>query len=229
MRIVFLLSIFLFWMQAEPCVAKSKPAPRSSLREYLERVTPSQAVPGLSTPGSLWSDNGKLADLAADYKAHHNGDLVEIVIVHDTVAENSGDVASDRSFQTSSGIQSLPAHISTSGVQNLLGAQSATSLKGKAQATSRSRLRTTLAGRVVAVLPNGNLVIEAAREVSMNNERQTVVLRGLARPGDIGPDNSVLSTALSDLEVELKGRGVISDSTRQPNFLVRWLLRLLTF
>src|SRR5215470_8146657 len=110
MRILFLLSMFLFWMQAEPCAAKSKPAPRSSLREYLERVTPSQTAPGSGTPGSLWSDNGKLADLAADYKAHHNGDLVEIVIVHDTVAENSGDVASDRSFQTSSGIQSLPAH-----------------------------------------------------------------------------------------------------------------------
>jgi flagellar L-ring protein precursor FlgH len=228
MRIVLVIALF-FWLQGQPCAAKSKPAPRSSLREYLERVTPSRGAVASRTPGSLWSDNGKLSDLAADYKAQHTGDLVEIVIVHDTVAENSGDVASDRSFQTSSGIQSLPGHISTSGVQNLLAAQSSSSLKGKAQATSRSRLRTTLAGRVVAVLPNGNLVIEAAREVSMNNERQTVVLRGLTRPGDIGPDNSVLSTALSDLEIELKGRGVISDTTRQPNLLVRWLLRLLTF
>ncbi len=229
MRIVLWLALLSFWLPAQPCAAKSKPAPRSSLREYLQRVTPSQGAAASPTPGSLWSDEGKLSDLTADYKAHRNGDLVEIVIVHDTVAENSGDVASDRSFQTNSGIQSLPGHISTSGVQNLLAAQSSSSLKGKAQATSRSRLRTTLAGRVVAVLPNGNLVVEAAREVSMNNERQTVVLRGLARPGDIGPDNSVLSTALSDLEVEVKGRGVISDTTRPPNFLVRWLLRLLTF
>jgi len=49
------------------------------------------------------------------------------------------------------------------------------------------------------------------------------------RPADIGPDNAVLSTALSNLEVELQGKGVISDGVRQPNLLTRLMHRLLGF
>jgi flagellar L-ring protein precursor FlgH len=63
----------------------------------------------------------------------------------------------------------------------------------------------------------------------MNNERQKVLVRGLVRPGDVAADNSVLSTAMSDLEIELKGKGVISDANRPPNFLVRWLMKLVNF
>ena len=70
---------------------------------------------------------------------------------------------------------------------------------------------------MIAVLPSGNLVIEARRSVTANNERQTVLLRGVARPGDLTPDNTVLSTQLSDLEVELKGHGVLSDAARPPD------------
>jgi flagellar L-ring protein precursor FlgH len=39
----------------------------------------------------------------------------------------------------------------------------------------------------------------------------------------------VLSTAVSDLELELKGKGVVSDATRQPNLFVRLLMKLANF
>jgi flagellar L-ring protein precursor FlgH len=51
----------------------------------------------------------------------------------------------------------------------------------------------------------------------------------VARAGDITPDNSVLSTQLSDLEVELKGHGVMSDASRPPNWVVRTILKVLGF
>jgi flagellar L-ring protein precursor FlgH len=82
---------------------------------------------------------------------------------------------------------------------------------------------------VAAVLPSGALVIEAERSVLMNNERQTVVVRGVARPGDIAPDNTVVSNDLSNLELELKGKGVVSEGTRPPNVVVRTLLRIFGF
>ncbi len=76
---------------------------------------------------------------------------------------------------------------------------------------------------------NGSLVVEATRVVEMNQERQTLVIRGVVRPGDIAPDNSVLSTAISHLEVDLRGKGVISDGVRRPNRVARFLLRALGF
>lgn len=114
-------------------------------------------------------------------------------------------------------------------MQNLFSPQSAATLTGKSTAASSLTLTTTLMGRVVAVLPSGALVIEAQRGIAMNNERQTVVLRGVARPGDVAGDGSVLSTSLSDLEVELKGKGVVSEGTRPPGAVMRWVLHLLNF
>jgi flagellar L-ring protein precursor FlgH len=78
-------------------------------------------------------------------------------------------------------------------------------------------------------LPNGFLVIEAVREMDMNNQHQTVIIHGVVRPGDIGSNNAVPSTAVSNLEVELKGRGVISDGVAPPNKLIRLILKLVGF
>jgi flagellar L-ring protein precursor FlgH len=102
-------------------------------------------------------------------------------------------------------------------------------LSGKSQASSATSLTTTLAGRVVAVLPGGNLVIEAERIINMNHEKQTIVLRGIVRRGDIGPNNTVASNTIGDLELEIKGKGVISDGVRPPHPVLRVILRILNF
>ena len=75
----------------------------------------------------------------------------------------------------------------------------------------------------------GNLVVEARRIINMNNEKQTIFLRGVVRRGDIGPNNMVASDSVGDLELEIKGKGVISDGVRQPNRVIRTILRLLDF
>jgi flagellar L-ring protein FlgH len=90
-------------------------------------------------------------------------------------------------------------------------------------------MRTSLAGRVVAVLQSGTLVIEAERQLTMNNERQTLLLRGMVRPGDIGPNNAVSSNAIANLQLELKGKGVISEGNRPLNPVLRVILRILSF
>jgi flagellar L-ring protein precursor FlgH len=65
--------------------------------------------------------------------------------------------------------------------------------------------------------------------MDMNNQHQTVIIHGVVRPGDITASNTVPSTAISNLEVELKGRGVISDGVAPPNRWVRLLLKLVGF
>lgn len=209
---------------------RGKAASGKSLQDYLRRLAPEQMQPTTgASAGSLWTDNGPLADLASDYKARRVGDLIRILIVQSLQSENTGNVSTDRNFKASSGIDALAGHISTSGVQNIFSAGSSQSLSGKAQASSSSSLRTSLTGRVAAVLPGGLLVIEAEREIVMNNERQTLLLRGLVRTGDLAPDNSVASNAVGNLELEVKGKGVVSDGVRPPNTVMRWLLRIVGF
>jgi flagellar L-ring protein precursor FlgH len=55
------------------------------------------------------------------------------------------------------------------------------------------------------------------------------MLRGLVRPEDISQQNQVFSTAISSLELEVRGKGIITDYTRRPNALVRLLQRVLIF
>jgi flagellar L-ring protein precursor FlgH len=73
------------------------------------------------------------------------------------------------------------------------------------------------------------LVIEAARQVEFSQQTQTIVLRGLVRPEDISQQNQILSTAISSLELEVRGKGIINDYTHRQNVLVRLLQKVLIF
>jgi flagellar L-ring protein precursor FlgH len=211
------------------CVnAKKRDSQDDSLAKYLARVQMTQPpAPALSL-GSIWVDSGRMASLSADYKAMTTGDLITVVVVQGVTSSNAGAVGTTRTFNTSSGVDSVPV-IGVGAAQSLLGLHSAETLSGKGQASSATSLTTTLAGRVVAVLPSGNLVVEAERIINMNHEKQTIVLRGIVRRGDIGPNNTVASNTIGDLELEIKGKGVISDGVRPPHPVLRAILRILNF
>lgn len=210
-------------------LGKAKKIQHEDLASYIERVQPQVPDVPSGSLGSLWTDNGRLAFLTGDFKAARIGDLITIVVVHDTTANNANSVTTARTLAASSGITALPGQLKTSGVAQLFSPNSSQALAGKSQASTTSSLQTTLSGRVVAVLSSGLLVVEAERQLTMNNENQTVLIRGLIRRADIGPDNTVASNAIGDLELELKGKGVLSDGTRPPNIVVRTLLRIFGF
>jgi flagellar L-ring protein FlgH len=229
-KVFLLLVLVLFDVNfALSAAKKNKSAKRDPLADYIQRVGGAAPAPAASSLGSLWVDNGRLANLVADYKASRIGDLVTINISQNLSSTNTGNVATARTFAASSGITALGGHIATSGVANLFSPNSSQALTGKSQATSTTALSTTLTGRVVAVLPTGTLVVEAERQIMMNEQRETVILRGLVRPGDLDATNTVLSNSVGNLEVDVKGKGVISEGTRQPNIALRWLLRIVGF
>lgn len=224
------LLVIVLVASAVAAAGREKPIQGETLAEYLVRMQQSpQASANPPRPGSLWRDDGPLANLSADYKAAHVGDLITITVAQDISAQNTGNVSTSRTFNASSGINALAGRINTAGVQNIFSPTSAQTLAGKSQAATTSSLRTSLAGRVVAVLPSGALVIEAERMLTMNNEKQTILVRGLVRPGDVGPNNTVPSNAIANLELELKGKGVLSDGTRPPNVIVRAILKIVGF
>jgi len=199
------------------------------LAAYLQQVSAKALPMAPTTPGSLWTDSGRLANMVTDYKASRVGDLVTISVAQNLSATTTGNVSTNRSFSASSGISALPGHIKTSGVANLFSPTSAQVLSGKSQATSLTALSTTLTGRVAAVLPSGTLVVEAERQITMANDHETVILRGLVRPGDLDAANTVASNNVGNLEVEVKGKGVVSEGVRPPNPVVKWILRVVGF
>lgn len=203
----------------------------SELRaEYLARVGQEMmASSQRPTAGSLWSPGGFLVDPGADYKARSLNDIVTVVASVQTTAAQSGSVDSERNFSTNTTASATSGSTTSSGASPSLSASSSTSLKGSGVTNSSTAFATSLTGLVIGVLANGNLVIEAHRQIDMNNQHEEVVVRGIARPGDISPVNTVASSSLSSLEIELKGKGIISDSVRSPNPLTRAILWVLGF
>ena len=208
---------------------KSPSSKHDGLADYVQRMSAQANSTLTTTPGSLWIDAGRLANMVADYKASRVGDLVTISVSQNLSASSTGNVSTNRAFSASSGITALPGQVKTAGVANLFSPSSTQVLSGKAQATSQTSLATVLTGRVAAVLPTGTLVVEAERQITMNNQHETVILRGLVRPGDLDATNTVVSNSVGDLEVEVKGKGIISEGTRPPNLIVKWILRLVGF
>jgi flagellar L-ring protein precursor FlgH len=224
------VALLLLFVALIPLVINAKVKPKDrSIDDYLKQFPATTSSASVITPGSLFSSEGALIDLAADFRARRVGDPVIIAIVEQTTSQNSSSVNTKRDYSASMGIDGLAGKLSTNGVQTIFSGSGSSQLQGTGAAASQTQLRTTLAGQVVAVLPNGNLIVEARRSIKLNNEQQTVILRGMVRPGDLGRGNSVVSTQLANLELEVKGKGVLSDATRPPNWIIRTLLKLVGF
>lgn len=203
--------------------------PEAALRAYISRVRAQQAAE-VRTPGSIWSSEGRLVRLGTDAKAVRLHDVVSIVVSESLAASTDGQVKNSRASNASSNLTALFGALKASNsLQNLVGQTSASGLTAQGQSTTNSSLATTFGGEVVDVLPNGMLVVQATRQLTFSQQTQIIKLRGLVRPEDVSSQNQVQSTAMTDLELEVTGKGIVNDSTYRQNPLVRLLEKLLVF
>ncbi len=209
---------------------KAKPTPpEEALRAYVERVR-AQKDAEVRTPGSIWSDQGRLVRLSTDAKAARLHDVISIVVSESLAASTDGQVKNSRASNANSGLTALFGSLSaTNKLQNLVGQTSSSGLTAQGQSVTNSSLATTFGGEVVEVLPNGMLVVQATRQLTFSQQTQVIRLRGLVRPEDVSAQNQVQSTAMTDLELEVTGKGIISDTTYRQNPVWRFLQKLLVF
>jgi len=212
-----------------PASMPGKTPPEQALRAYIERVRAQHAAE-ITTLGSIWSPEGRLVRLGTDAKAARIHDVVSIVVIETLAASTDGQVKNVRASSAKSSVSAfLGALKASNSLSNLVGQNSSLGLTAQGQSTTNSSVSTTFGGEVVDVLPNGMLVVQATRQLTFSQQTQLIKLRGLVRPEDVSAQNQVLSTAMTDLELEVTGKGVVSDSTYRQNPLVRWLERIFVF
>jgi flagellar L-ring protein precursor FlgH len=214
----------------EPKATRPKTTPpEEALKAYIQRVR-TQHDAEVRAPGSIWIDQGRLVRLSTDAKAVRLHDVVSIVVSESLAASTDGQVKNSRASNASSGLTGLFGNLSASNrLQNLLGQNSASGLTAQGQSVTNSSLVTTFGGEVVDVLPNGMLVVQATRQLTFSQQTQLIQLRGLVRPEDVNAQNQVQSAAMTDLELEVTGKGIINDTTYRQNPVWRFLQKLLVF
>lgn len=223
---------FFLMVAAALWAAKKKPAepPASPLDRYVAEAEARSAETSRSTPGSIWIAGSRLADAARDVRASQLDDLLTIVVAEQASAVTSGTTKTQRTSSANNSITALAGPTKALGpLANLTGLSGDTQLSGQGTTSRVTTLSTTLTARVVHVLPNGALLVEATKDVQINAERQTITVRGVVRPSDIDAGNSVQSNRLGQMEVRVNGKGVVGDAIKRPFILYRILLGMLPF
>ena len=186
------------------------------------------AVP--ASPGSIFAPAGRFADATRDFRAGQLDDLITIVVSENASAVSSGVTNTSRKSSAKNSITSLGGALATTNpLANLAALGGNQQLQGTGQTSRNLTLSTTISARVIDVRPNGAMVIEGTRQIAINSEKQNVTVRGIIRPNDVTTANTILSTQVANLEVDVNGKGVVGDAIKRPFILYRLLLGFLPF
>jgi len=181
-------------------------------------------VPTPVQNGSLFSDDAQNVHMLIDFKARQIGDLVFVDVVETSTATVSSSATRSRDSGTAGGLTNLvgalpiPGAATTSGVIGALGKRT---FDGKGSTERTSNVTARIAARVIEVLPNGDLRIQAVKKVKINKETEQLAVTGIVRKKDIASDNSIQTILIGDLRVEFNGKGVASKDNAPG-----WLFRL---
>ncbi len=164
---------------------------------------------------SLFDVDG--CDLFTADIANEIGDLVTIIISESTSASNRASTETDKSLNTDGEISvkgflqfltNLPETISP--LEDVTFTPSE-EFQGEGRVTTQGNFSTRLTATVVDILPNGNLIIEGTREISIAEDSATLGLKGVIQPTDLTVDNTVQSNQIAEMEIIYESEGIIAD------------------
>lgn len=141
--------------------------------------------------------------LYSDSRASQIGDLVTVQIVENSKGSRRVSSLADKESDLNADVKTVNAGRNAS---NTLGLKVTNDNKAESGLERRGSLVAAVTARVTEVLPNGVLRIEAEQEIILEGAPQTIKLKGLLRPADIGPGNTVASTRLASARIEYRSR-----------------------
>lgn len=168
------------------------------------------------TEGSLWQPDSGATGLVADQIARKKGDLVTILVVEDVNAKRDRSMTTSRKQSADASMDHFVwSNWNWDGELPAMKYGSTRDYTGGGSIEDSGQVRATITAQVTETLPNGYLVLLGQKEVIVAGETQVVTLTGIARPTDILPNNTVLSSKLAEARVNIFGSGPLNDAQRR--------------
>jgi flagellar L-ring protein precursor FlgH len=163
--------------------------------------------------GSIFQPQEGYAALYEGTRARRVGDPLTIILVENTSASKSSSSKLDSGggfglTPPSTGPLALfkSTDASVSGTRNF---------NGKGTADQSNTLSGEVSVTVVEVYPNGTMLVQGQKRVTLNRGDEFVQIKGVVRVSDISPDNRVLSTRVADAKISYTGKGDVARAGRQ--------------
>jgi len=168
--------------------------------------------------GSIFAASQGYAALYEGWRARRVGDPLTIVLVEQTAASKS---ASSKLDSQGSGRITPPA----TGLLNLFPPSSATAsgaraFNGTGAADQANSLSGEVSVTVAEVYPNGTMLVQGQKRLTLNRGDEYVRIKGIVRTADVDRENRVLSTRVADAQIAYTGKGDVARASRQG-----WLSR----
>ena len=197
---------------ADARLFKKKPA------EDFTAVRAPLAPPAPVANGSIFQAGDGYAALYEGWRARRVGDPLTIVLVERTAASKSS--GSKLDSKGSFGV--TPP---TTGPLKLfnstdIGASGTRGFDGSGQADQANSLSGEVSVTVAEVYPNGTMLVQGQKRVTLNRGDEFLQIKGIVRTADIGADNRILSTRVADAQIAYTGKGDVARAGRQG-----WLSR----
>lgn len=199
------------------------------LRTALRHLLTAAALLACASPAradSLWLAAGSPERaLTSDRKASAVGDILTVVVQESASNQSTQRTSTDSASNVDAGVEQWLFAGSGFGKHKgeLPGIKlgGSNDFSGGGSTSASQNLNARAAVLVTAVLPNGNLVIQGARQVSYDGDTQHVVLHGVVRREDVSAANIVFSSSIADARVEFINEGTLKDAKKKG-----WLTRL---
>jgi flagellar L-ring protein precursor FlgH len=168
--------------------------------------------------GGIFQANDGYAALYEGQRARRIGDPLTIVLVERTSASKSASSKLD----SGGGFSLTPP---TTGALNLFdksdaSASGSRNFNGTGTADQANALSGEISVTVAEVYPNGTMLVQGQKRVTLNRGDEFVQIKGIVRTADIDAYNRVASTRVADARIAYTGKGDVARASRQG-----WLSR----
>ena len=196
------------------CVNPQKVAGRSpDYAPVIPEPTARASIPTGSVYNVAFSDSW-----FGEKKAYRVGDIVTVVLDESLDADTTTKNTASRKTKTDvlSPLQiakwGSPGGILSTDIQE----ENEVSSTGSGVIDQSATFKGTMTAQVVEVYPNGNLLIRGEKIVNFSSGSEVVQVKGIIRPQDIQPDNTVQSKRLASAQITYKGVGPNANVQQMP-------------
>jgi len=185
--------------------------------EDYSATRPEVAPPVRVATGAIFQADDGYAALYEGWRARKVGDPLTIVLVERTTASKSAASKLD-----SGGGFSItpPAAGPLTFDPNVARASGTRNFNGGGSADQANALSGEVSVTVAEVYPNGTMLVQGQKRVTLNRGDEIVAIKGIVRMADVDANNRVPSTRVADARIAYTGKGDVARASRQG-----WLSR----